>query len=118
MSVGLVRLPGLLASCLVLAACATSATAEGGDQPLPSATYAGAITDRAEYADGGIILEVPPASARARASWSQAYVTNCESGEAICVVGQRPNGHAPGGGDMGVPDVAVSSPAGGGGGRA
>jgi hypothetical protein len=75
---------------MVLAACGTSAKAGGGEPSLPAAIYAGAVTANVEYADGGIILKVPPTSANARASWSDAYVASCMSGDAICDVGKKP----------------------------
>jgi hypothetical protein len=90
MSVRLSRLVGLLALCLPLAACATAATAGGEELSPPSAIYEGAIAQNVTYADSGLTLRVPPPSASARAPLAQAYVANCESGDAICVVGERP----------------------------
>jgi hypothetical protein len=82
------RLAGLLLSYTVIAGCQAT-TSTGAEQPLASATYAGAIAERIEYLGGTITLDVPSPSARASVSWSSAYVTNCESGDAICVPDQK-----------------------------
>ena len=92
MKVRLLALPGILVSCVVLAGCATSASAvtgQPGPPSVPPASYVGAIGKTIAYENAGVLLEVPSPTAVA-VPWSDAYVNNCKSGEAICDLSQSP----------------------------
>lgn len=79
------RLVAMLAVCTVMGGCATSAGADAQAQPSwPTANYDGPIRARAVYENAGIILDVPSSEQRASVAWSDAYVSNCTTGDAIC----------------------------------
>jgi hypothetical protein len=78
-----------VAGCGVLTGCGVPAAAIRGPV-LPVATYAGALTTTVVYDHGGITLAPPNKAGTAMVSWSDAYITNCLSGDAICDLDQGP----------------------------
>ena len=78
-----------LAGCAAVAGCGVPAAAIRGPV-LPAANYAGSLTTTVVYDHGGITLAPPSRTATATVSWSDAYVTNCMSGDAICDLDRGP----------------------------
>src|SRR5262245_37958886 len=83
------RLLLALAGCAIAAGCAAPRSAPSGPV-LPQATYTGPLTAPAAYDNGSITLAVPSSTRRAAVSWSDAYVVNCRSGDAVCDLSQGP----------------------------
>ena len=88
MKVGLLRSSRILVACVVLAGCAKPVST-GADHSNPSAIYTGPITESIVYRNAGITLEVP-SSTEVGVGWSEAYLSNCKSGDAICALDQQP----------------------------
>lgn len=78
-----------LVGCAVVSGCGVPAAAIRGPV-LPVATYAGPLTTTVVYDHGGIALGPPSGTRSAAVSWSEAYTTNCMSGDAICDIDKGP----------------------------